>query len=513
MVKILKKNDKKSVLKNQFYISIFSIFFIQILIKIVGMIYNLFLTNNENYSDEGNGIFMSAHQIYILFLTISIVGIPTSITKLISGKSKNGVDVQKILQISLMVWGVIGTFEMFFVFALSNKIANIFMGNIENVSILKLLAIGIPFVNFNSVYRGALNGIEKTSEGTIIQFIEQIIKVVFPIIGLYWLRNLNIETQKNILYIVTFGVTSSVIITFFIYMNKWKKYKNNIIEESNIRYIDIIKNMFLLSIPVTIIGIFGIINKNIDSISLRYILKDVLSLEKINEIYGMIVSKVDVLINLPIGLNGAITIPLLPKISKMYSNNDYIGIRNIISSSIFISMGFAIPITAGYILFSKDILNLLYPNANSGSDLLMMSSILIILNMLLQIIMVYYNAIGNTNIIIRSFGFGAIIKLILNVFLIRIPNICEKGIIISSIVSDIFIIYILMKNKIFKNIDLKLNDIKLDMIFFETLFMFFIIIIVKNIGEFFYINDKILFVFCLRNRNISVFLQIFYEKI
>ena len=59
----------------------------------------------------------------------------------------------------------------------------------------------------------------------------------------------------------------------------------------------------------------------------------------------------------------------------------------------------------------------------------------------------------------------------------------------------------------------KLNDIKLDMIFFETLFMFFIIIIVKNIGEFFYINDKILFVFCLRNRNISVFLQIFYEKI
>ena len=506
MIKILKKNNRKSVLKNQFYISIVSIFFIQILIKIVGMIYNLFLTNNENYSDEGNGIFMSAHQIYILFLTISIVGIPTSITKLISGKSKNGVDVQKILQTSLMIWGVIGVFEMIFLITFSEKIANIFMGNLENVGVLKLLAVGIPFVNFNSVYRGALNGIEKTSEGTLIQFIEQIIKVIFTIVGIYWLRNLNMETQKNILYIVTLGVTSSVIITFFIYMNKWKKYKNNIIEEPNIRYIDIIKNMFLLSIPVTIIGIFGTINKNIDSITLRYILKDVFSLEKINEIYGMIVSKVDVLINLPIGLNGAITIPLLPKISKMYSNNDYNGIRRIISSSMFISMGFAIPIAAGYILFSKDILNLLYPNANSGSNLLMISSVLIILNMLLQIIMVYYNAIGNTNIIIKSFLFGSIIKLILNIFLIRIPSIYEKGIILSSIISDIFIIYILMKHKKFKNINLKLNDIKLNMIIFETLFMFFVIIIVKNVGEFFYINDKILFVFGLRNRWSGVFL-------
>ena len=218
MIKILKKNNRKSVLKNQFYISIVSIFFIQILIKIVGMIYNLFLTNNENYSDEGNGIFMSAHQIYILFLTISIVGIPTSITKLISGKSKNGVDVQKILQTSLMIWGVIGVFEMIFLITFSEKIANIFMGNLENVSVLKLLAVGIPFVNFNSVYRGALNGIEKTSEGTLIQFIEQIIKVIFTIVGIYWLRNLNMETQKNILYIVTLGVTSSVIITFFINM-------------------------------------------------------------------------------------------------------------------------------------------------------------------------------------------------------------------------------------------------------------------------------------------------------
>lgn len=506
MVKKVKKNNKKLIQNNQFYISIVSIFFVQILIKIVGMIYNIFLTNNENYSDEGNGIFMSAHQIYILFLTISIVGIPTSITKLISSKSRNSVDVQNILQISLMIWGLIGVFEMFFLIVLAEKIASVFIGNIEVKSILKLLAIGIPFVNFNSVYRGALNGIEKTSEGIFIQFIEQIIKVIFTIVGIYWLKYIGSETQKNILYIVTTGVTGSVIITFFIYMNKWKKYKNNIIEESNIRYIDIIKNMFLLSVPITIIGAFGTINKNIDSITLRYILKDVFTLEKINEIYGIIVSKVDVLINLPIGLNGAITIPLLPKISKMYSNNDYIGVRKTISSSIFISMGLAIPITIGYILFSDEIINLLYPNANSGSDLLRLSSFLIILNMLLQIIMVYYNSIGNTNIIIKSFIIGSTIKLVLNMILIKIPIIYEKGIILSSIISDIVIIYILITNRKIKIINLRFKDLKLDVIFLETLFMIFIIIGLKNVGEIFYINDKILFVFCLRNRWNYVFL-------
>ena len=470
---------------NKFYINVFSVFCVQILIKIVGMIYNLYLTNNEIYSDAGNGIFMSAHQIYILFLTISIVGIPTSISKLISSRSRNNEDVHKIVNISLMIWGFIGVLESIFLINFSEFISNKILGNIYAEDVLKILAVGITFVNFNAVFRGALNGIEKTSEGVIIQFIEQLIKVIFTIVGIYWLSYNRLENQMNILYIVSYGVTLSVIITFFIYVYKWKKYKNNIIEDTNIRYIEIIKNVFLLSIPITIIGIFGSINKNIDSISLRLLLKDIFDINRINEMYGIIISKVDVLINLPIGLNSSLTLTLLPKLSRLYSERKINEMKNVIISSINVSMCLAIPIMIGYMFFSKEIFDLLYPNANSGFELLRLSSALIVLNIILQIIMVYFNSIGNTNIIIKTFIIGSISKLLLNILLIRLPIFYEKGIIISSIISDLFIILILVRRKESQKINFKIVDLKINEIIFDTTFMIFIILFIDNVGGFF----------------------------
>ena len=118
---------------NQFYYSVGIMFLVQILIKIVGLIYNVFLTNNVNYSDTGNGIFMSAHQVYILFLVVSISGIPMTITKMISSRSKNGVDVNKILLLNLSLWGMIGIFESVLLIMFSKVISQ----HILNVEIVE----------------------------------------------------------------------------------------------------------------------------------------------------------------------------------------------------------------------------------------------------------------------------------------------------------------------------------------------------------------------------------------
>ena len=436
---------------NVFYINVFTVVFIQILIKIVGMFYNIFLTNNKNYLDIGNGIFMSAHQIYILFLTVSIVGIPTSIARIVASKNGNDSDIQKIIDSSLAFWGIIGVVESIILIIFSRFIAiNILC--VDNVElILKILAIGIPFVNYNAVYRGVLNGIEKNQIGVFIQFVEQFIKVIFTVVFVYILKRLNIESRENILYIVSFGVTFSVILTFFIYSNRWKKYKTGKNSVTTIRYIDVIKEVFKYSIPITIVGIFGTVNKNIDLFSIMNMLKGVYDINVINEKYGIIISKVDVLINFPIGLNSAITLPLLTRISKYYSERNFQKIEEEMNLSIKLSMKFAIPIFLMFFIFSSNILNILYPNANDGADLLRLSGILIVINVFMQIVMVYYNAVAKTGEIIKIFSLGAIIKLVLNIILINIPGIYEKGVIVSSILSDIVIILFLVRNKVFRN--------------------------------------------------------------
>ena len=57
-----------------------------ILIKILGLIYRVYLTNKQGFGDTGNAIYSSGFQIYALLLTFSSVGIPNAIAKLVSEK-------------------------------------------------------------------------------------------------------------------------------------------------------------------------------------------------------------------------------------------------------------------------------------------------------------------------------------------------------------------------------------------------------------------------------------------
>ena len=56
----------------------------QVIIKIIGLIYKLYLTNKKGFGDMGNAIYGSSFQIYALFLTISSIGVPNAISKLVS---------------------------------------------------------------------------------------------------------------------------------------------------------------------------------------------------------------------------------------------------------------------------------------------------------------------------------------------------------------------------------------------------------------------------------------------
>ena len=70
--------------KEGFMHGVLSVMFSQVLIKILGLVYTLYLTNRDGFGDKGNGIVASSYQIYALLLTISSIGIPNAISKLIS---------------------------------------------------------------------------------------------------------------------------------------------------------------------------------------------------------------------------------------------------------------------------------------------------------------------------------------------------------------------------------------------------------------------------------------------
>ena len=74
----------KKTKKEGFMQGVITLMFSQVLIKILGLVYTLYLTNRDGFGDKGNGICASGYQIYALLLTISSIGVPSAISKLVS---------------------------------------------------------------------------------------------------------------------------------------------------------------------------------------------------------------------------------------------------------------------------------------------------------------------------------------------------------------------------------------------------------------------------------------------
>ena len=108
---------KNSLLKN-----VTVLLLSQVVIKIIGIVYKLYLTNKTGYADTGNAIFSVAFQIYAIFLTICSIGVPNAIATLTSAKfavgDNNG--AYRILKVAIVIFGTIGFLGSFILYSLSN---------------------------------------------------------------------------------------------------------------------------------------------------------------------------------------------------------------------------------------------------------------------------------------------------------------------------------------------------------------------------------------------------------
>ena len=111
--------EKRSVKKETFMQGVITLIFSQVLIKILGLVYTLYLTNRSNFGDKGNGIVAAGYQIYAMLLTISSIGVPNAISKLVSertaiGDHKGAHRIFKIAFATFAVIGLVGSLMLFF---------------------------------------------------------------------------------------------------------------------------------------------------------------------------------------------------------------------------------------------------------------------------------------------------------------------------------------------------------------------------------------------------------------
>lgn len=459
--------------KESFMSSVLILMISQVLIKILGLIYKLYLTNREGFGDKGNAIYSSGFQIYALFLTISSIGIPGALAKLVSEKIAIGdtKGAHRIFKIAFVTFGLIGFLSSTILFLGAGYISNTLLQIPEAELTLVALSPSIFFVSISCVIKGYFTGRENLKVTANSHTLEQFFKTVLSAIIVEMVA-LTTGTDTTIMAAGANLATTLATVLCFLYLYKYySKMRKEIAFElkratknKRTRIIKTIKQILSVSIPMSMTAILGTINKNIDSMTVVRGLRSFLSEEQAKIQYGILSGKVDTLVTLPMSLNMAFATALVPSISSSKAIGDIETIRKRVLFSMLISMLIGMPCMIIMILFAKQILELLFPNATSGAFIYQISCLGIIFIVLEQTISGALHGLGKMLTPAIALGIGVIIKFILNMYLIPInPSDFflggTAGAAISTVVCHAVALTIEFKI-LSKNINLKLDKNK-----------------------------------------------------
>ena len=414
-----------AIKKQSFMKGVLVIMFSQVLIKVLGFIYRIVLTNFEQFADEGNSYYGSGYTVYTLLLAIATMGIPNTMSKLISEKmaigDKRG--AHRIFKTALAVFTIIAIMFSLGLFFGSSFIATNILSNPGVKYTLMALSPAIIFVAMSAVLRGYFVGMQNMTEYSKAQIIEQIVNSIFSILFVVML----LDTKPEIMAAgSTLASTVSASTAFFYLLTYYNKNKKEIWEEvqkSDKFAIEprknIVKKLISYVIPISFGSVVVALSSVIDLATvMEGLQKFGYTLQEANEKFGIILGKVDILVAVPLSINVAFSVALVPFVSSAMARAEKSEASKKINFSLKISSLIALPCTAGLFVLAPNIFKLLFPNAPDGAYLLQIQCFMIIFSVLAQTIYGSLQGMGKLFVPGTCLAIGAIVKYALNVILV-----------------------------------------------------------------------------------------------
>jgi stage V sporulation protein B len=442
------KNKKSSFLAGAFILAAGGIFS-----KFLGMFFKIPLS--YILSDVGLGYYTMAYPLYSTFLSISTVGLPTAVSKMVServslGNYKGAYRVLTLAQRLLTTLGLIASLAMFLGAGAFTKL----YGTPEVLNSILALSLAPFLVAMVSAYRGFFQGMEKMSYSSVSQIVDQFFRVGVGLAAAFFLMK---ATNNNEAYGAagasvgaTVGALASLIFLVVAFY-RYKSTQTTLIETpSAYEYtgvdssIDIYKKLIMIALPLATGGLVTTVMGLINSFTIKggLVLAGFTQDLAVGTL-GVLEQKAQTIVNVPFILGTALSASLVPSISASYARRDIQ--KAIAKTSVATKISFLIsmPAAAGLSILSEPIMVLLFGQGSASSAVLLKwLSYVVVFTLGMTTLQGILQGAGHYYKPIKNMLIGALVKYLLNVFLIRIPEINIYGAIISSVTASAVIFFL-----------------------------------------------------------------------
>ena len=339
-----------------------------VIVKIMGAFFRIPLSNL--IGSIGMGYYQVVYPIYTLFLTLAVAGFPTALAKLVSEQRAVGdfKGANKTFRISYTVLFITGLISFSIFFFGAEFISTVILKNSGAYAAMVAISPALLFVPLMSSYRGYFQGRRDMTKIAVSQVIEQFFRVSLGLfLGYMLMKSYGPEmgAAGGVLGAAIGGFASAAFL-IYIYLRNTKERKVEIAHSSHIKTEStgtILKKLLYVAIPITIGAcVMPLVNMVDSVIVVRRLQVAGFDIDMANSLLGQLSGMAIPIVNLPVVIDQAIGMSLVPSISEAYALNQINRARKEAKTGLKTILLVVLPCTFGLAALATPIMSLLFPS-------------------------------------------------------------------------------------------------------------------------------------------------------
>lgn len=392
--------------------------------------------------EEGIGLYMMAIPTLVLVITLTQLGLPIAISKRVAEADAKGdqAKIKRILVVSLIITGISSIIFTTLIIIAAPIIAHTFLTDERTLfPIMAILPI-VPIVAISSVLRGYFQGKQNMKPQSISLVVEQIVRIscVALLVKLFLPFGIEYAAAGAMISVIIGELASLLLMLYFFKRHKTVKVRYQFFSYLKSSQTTLIE-LFSIALPTTGSRMINSISNFLEPILVAQSLAIAgFATHLATKQYGELTGYVMPLLFLPTFITQSLSIALIPSISEAEAKNNKSLIHYRIHQSIRISFASGALATIVLTLFSVPILTYMYGTANASKFVILMAPFFILLYIsaplqaALQALDLAKPAMWNSIV-------GAVVKLVLLVFLASNPKFGIMGVAIAMCVGVVLI--------------------------------------------------------------------------
>jgi len=372
---------------------------------------------------------------YTIFISIATAGIPLAVSKYIA--KYNAIEEyavgRKLFKSGLVIMLLTGFAAFLIMYSFAPFFAALSLNGkettytIEEVAtVIRAVSFALIIVPFMSVTRGFFQGHQSMGPSAVSQVVEQIARIVFLLGGAYiviYVMNGSIVTAISVATFAAFiGAVFGLAVLYW-YFFKRKKQLDKLLEQdkgqTDVSLFSMYSEIVVYAIPFIFVGIAIPLYQLIDQLTFAKAMS-MIGVTKPDTAFGILNFSTQKLVIIPVSLATAFAMTLVPMVTSSFVKRDMNVVTQQLNKTFEVLLFLTVPAAVGMALLAKPLYTIFYDPSVLGTDVLRVYAPVAILFALFSVTAAILQGINEQRFTVLSLLTGILVKLSLNIPLIRL---------------------------------------------------------------------------------------------